>query len=260
MKLLINFGNSCYYHSQKINGKSGLAVGGFDQVICYTPKDIDSTFRQQNQKILSQKRGAGYWLWKPYFIQKTLETLKWGDYLFYCDAGAHFIASIDPLIKICEKSHQDLIVFELELLERKWTKRDALILMDAEEDAIIETPQRIGGYHLWKKTPFLMNLVKEWLDYAQDERIITDLPNQLGQPNHPGFREHRHDQSIFSVLTKRHNIPAHRNPSQWGNHTIKPYLQSTYGQLIQGTRRRDTLFQRGLNYIHDWNLALTQEK
>ena len=258
MKLLINFGNRSYYHSQKINSQSGLSVGNFDQFIQFTPKDIDGIFRQKNRKILSQKRGSGYWLWKPYFIQKTLAKLQWGDYLFYCDAGAHFIASIDPLIKICELSNQDLIVFELELLERAWTKRDALILMDADKGAIVDTPQRIGGYHLWKKTPFSINLVQEWLKYAQDERIITDLPNQLGQPNYLEFNEHRHDQSILSILTKKHNIPAHRNPSQWGNRWINHYPQSNYGQLIQGTRRRDNFFQQGINYISDLSSALTR--
>ncbi len=258
MKVLINFGNRSYYHSQKINSQSGLSVGDFDQSIQYTPRDIDREFWQKNQRVLSQKRGAGYWLWKPYFIKKALTSLQWGDYLFYCDAGAHFIASINPLIEICESSNQDIIVFELELLERAWTKRDAFILMDADVPEIIDTPQRIGGYHLWKKTSFSLSLIQEWLDYAQDERIITDLPNQLGQPNYPEFTEHRHDQSSLSLLTKGYKIPAHRNPSQWGNPFIAQYPQSTYGQLIQGTRRRDNLFQQGINYIYDMSLALTQ--
>jgi hypothetical protein len=258
MKLLINFGNRSYYHSQKINSQSGLLVGGFDQIIQYTPKEIDKTFLEKNQNILSQKRGAGYWLWKPYFIQKALATLQWGDYLFYCDAGAHFIASISPLIEICESSNQDIIVFELELLERAWTKRDALVLMDADIPEMIDTPQRIGGYHLWKKTPFSEYLVQEWLNYAQDERIISDCLNQLGQPNYPEFQNHRHDQSILSLLTKRHKIPAHRNPSQWGNPFMAQYPRSNYGQLIQGTRRRDNIVQRSANYIHDLRLALTR--
>lgn len=258
MKLLINFGNHSYYHSQQINRRSGLSVGGFDQVICYTPKDIDSAFWKQNKKILTQKRGAGYWLWKPYFILNALDQLHWGDYLFYCDAGAHFIASINPLINICEQSNQDLIVFELELLEREWTKRDTLVLMNADEGFIVNTPQRIGGYHLWKKTSFSIALLQEWLHYAQDERIITDLPNQLGQPNYPEFIEHRHDQSVLSLLTKKHKIPAHRNPSQWGNPFMAQYPQSTYSQLIQGTRRHDNIFQQGMNYLQDLRLALTR--
>jgi hypothetical protein len=34
--------------------------------------------------ILEQPRGAGYWMWKPYVILKTLvERMDWGDYLCY---------------------------------------------------------------------------------------------------------------------------------------------------------------------------------
>jgi hypothetical protein len=40
----------------------------------------------------------------------------------------------------------------------------------------------------------------EWLAYASDPRLITDTDNTLGKQNLPRFREHRHDQSIRSLL------------------------------------------------------------
>ena len=70
-KVLINFANGFFYKSQRYNTKTGLGIGGFDKATSYTPKDIDREFFKQNRQILSRSKGAGYWLWKPYFIKKT---------------------------------------------------------------------------------------------------------------------------------------------------------------------------------------------
>jgi hypothetical protein len=73
---------------------------------------------------------------------------------------------------------------------------------------------------------------------STDVRAISDDANVLGKPDYPGFREHRHDQSIFSLLTKRYDLPAFRDPSQWGNELRHCYPTSEYGQIIEHTRKR----------------------
>src|SRR6266568_1851483 len=100
MKLLINYANNIFQESQKLNTKTGKEIGLFDEVISYSPLDIDKNFLDKNKNVLKQKRGNGYWLWKPYFIKRGLETLKDGDFLFYCDSGSFFIKPITPLIDI----------------------------------------------------------------------------------------------------------------------------------------------------------------
>jgi len=114
MKLLINYANNVFRTSQRLNSKTGKEIGLFDEVISYSPKDIGRSFYKRNEKILSQKRGNGYWLWKPYFIKKTLEMLNWGDYLFYCDSGSYFIKPITPLIDISLVTGQEIIPFEID--------------------------------------------------------------------------------------------------------------------------------------------------
>lgn len=44
--------------------------------------------------------------------------------------------------------------------------------------------------------------MKEWLELAEDKRIITDDPNVLGKENYEGFRENRHDHIIFFFVQK----------------------------------------------------------
>jgi hypothetical protein len=237
MKLtLVNYSDALYRKSQKMNSETGLSVGLFDEVVSYSPKDIDSDFRSANDKILRQERGNGYWLWKPYFIWKTLEKAEKGDFVFYCDSGAHFIKPVSPLVEISIGNQQDIVFFELPFQERVYTKRDAFILMGCDASEYADSNQRLGSYHLWKKSSFTMNFICEFLRYAQDERILTDIENQCGLPDSHEFKNHRHDQSIFSLLTKKYDLLAHRDPSQYGNKYMNKFPRSTYGQLINLTR------------------------
>ena len=89
-----------------------------------------------------------------------------------------------------------------------------------------------------RKSKTTMDFICEFLEYAKDEKIITDLENQCGHPNYPDFKEHRHDQSIFSLLTKKYGLDVYRSPAQNGNKFKQYYKTSNYEQLIVSTRRK----------------------
>ena len=233
MKILINYADKRFLASQKKNSSTGLKIGGFDKVISYGRKDIDDTFYQKNKLILDSSRGAGHWLWKPYIILKTLENANDEDIIFYCDSGSYFIDSMTPLFNLLES--QSIIPFLLDAhLEKIWTKRDAFILMGIDDQKYFDTPQRMGGFQLIRKNSFSLNFYREYLTFAQNLQIITDIPNQCGKPNYLGFKDHRHDQSIFSLLTKKYDLKAFRDLSQWGNHLITS--DCSYKQILQLTR------------------------
>jgi len=72
----------------------------------------------------------------------------------------------------------------------------------------------------------------------------------MGKPNYKEFIDHRHDQSIFSVLTKKYNLLAYRDPSQWGNEDIKTYKSTSfYPQIIVSTRQRNIPLSRKIKNI-----------
>lgn len=237
MNLLMNYANETFRESQILNSKTGKDIGLFDEVISYSPEDIEPEFYRRNKKILSCEKGNGYWLWKPYFIKKSLEMLNWEDFLFYCDSGSYFINPIKPLIEISLSKRQDIIAFELPCKEKIWTKTDAFILMNCDNPKYSESNQRLASFILLKKSNFTMDFINEFLHYAQDVRLISDLKNQCGYSNFPDFREHRHDQSIFSLLSKKYNPDAYRDPSQWGNSLKNLYPNSNYEQIIEHTRK-----------------------
>ncbi len=219
MLLVINYANESFRPWQELQTKRAYLFGA-DKVREYSAKDIDADFYKKNKFILDQKRGAGYWLWKPYIIKDALSTVNDGDYVFYVDSGAFFVSYAPSLIEAMKQHNVDVMTFQLpkEYLEKFWSKRDAFILMDCDSERFADTPQFIASHILFKKTPNTVALVDEYLKYAQDPRIITDIPNQMGKENYPGFRENRHDQTIWSLLCKKKGITTFELPLVFCHH------------------------------------------
>ncbi|MDE6626424.1 MAG: hypothetical protein K2K56_08650 [Lachnospiraceae bacterium] len=93
---------------------------------------------------------------------------------------------------------------------------------------------------VFRKSKRSVQFVKEWLYYCQYEDIITDAQNHMGKDNFKEFIDHRHDQSIFSVLSKKYGVKAYRDPSQfgrltemfWGSEMDKLTTDVVYPQII----------------------------
>ena len=140
------------------------------------------------------------------------------------------------LIECMERENTDIMVFSLSenTLERMWSKRDAFILMECDSTEYTNTPQRLAGFILLKKTKRVCNFISEWLALAQDIRIISDQPNCMGKDNYPDFRENRHDQTIFSLLSKKYKMKCFRNPAVGAADNVgETGEKSNYPQIFQ---------------------------
>ena len=203
--IAISYGNQQYQRQLEINKKSALEVGNVNEYYSFGPDNIDLEFRNKNKDILSRKRGNGYWLWKPYFILKTLkEKLNEGDYLIYTDAGILYMNSTSIIIDFMKEQKVQIWAIQLNHIEKKYTKRDAFILLGADMPFFTDTPQYMAGIQIYQKSKYTEKFLEEVLYYSQDKRIITDDPNTLGLNNYDGFVDNRHDQSIFSIMIKKY--------------------------------------------------------
>lgn len=230
MNIHINYAHSRFLNSQKISSQSALEKG-FDKAISYGISDLENEFVERNRKILNISRGAGCWLWKPYLIQKTLKNLSEGDILVYSDSGSIWISSIEPLVETLKNTTKGVLSFELTgLIEKDWTKKDCFSIMNLDSQEYTDTSQREATYIWILKNEFTTGLIDEWLHYAQNENVLTDSPNTMGE-NYPGFKDHRHDQSIWSLLCKKYQIEKHRPPSQNCLHLVDEFPQDKYGQI-----------------------------
>lgn len=218
MLVAATYSTSNYEKTRKYNAKMAYKKGKVDKVFEFDESHLSEEFKQKNQRILSCKRGAGYWIWKPYIINRVLKELAYDDYLFYCDSGAFVFRDIHSLLPLMETHETDMLVFEIDLIEKNWTKRDVFVELDCDSREYTESKQRCATYFLVKKTKRTEGFVEEWLRYAQKYELISDEDNILHkQPNYEGFRENRHDQSIFSILSKKYGYQAFEDISQYRN-------------------------------------------
>ncbi|RIW11646.1 hypothetical protein D0X99_20305, partial [Algoriphagus lacus] len=200
MIYLINYADSRFASQQKLNSLSGKIIGGFDKVFSYGPNDLDEDFVEKNKNILSKERGGGYWIWKPYIILKTLQVLENDDYLFYCDSGSFFLRSIKPIIYELSKLNQSILGFEQPLIEGQWTKKEAFDIVGLDNIEFYDSAQLYGGYILVKKSEEAISFFSNFLELCLNENALIFHPNDKKMN---GFLDHRHDQSLFSLLYKK---------------------------------------------------------
>ena len=220
MKILINFANGAFKEQRKYNSLTGKKIGKFDKIIEFSPLDIEASFYGENWEILGNSKGGGYWLWKPYFLLKTLNEAEYGDYIFYCDAGSYFVKPIDLLIEFAKANKEDMLIFEQPLLNVQYAKKEFIHELRLNNSEWAYENLALAGFILVKKTTENLKFIEEYLNMCTSKSLISDP--ESGQRQHPEFISHRHDQTILSYLVWRNNIKMYRDISQYG------FLQAKY--------------------------------
>lgn len=183
--------------------------------IRYSSETLRSTsFYLENKKILDEKRGAGYWLWKPYIIYETLLSLKDGDILLYQDIGDQIDLGIFEYLENNMSHEKYCLVLENKFNHGEWTKRDCFHYMGCDKEYYWSANQVEAGLSAWYKNDHSINFCMQWLNYCKMYDILGDEPNTCGKENLPGFKDHRHDQSILTNLVLKTD-PKISDPNLW---------------------------------------------
>ena len=202
----------------------------FDKIWALDEADLSENFKQSHDAQLKFKRGWGFWVWKPWVILITLAKLKPGDVLMYCDSQCVFRENPAPLADLC-LDRDGVLLFHQKReghVNRTWTTGNCFTLMGCHGPRYWDGPQLNSAMSLWSPTNHAMRLLHEWYSRCSDVRVVGDAAGLI--PNLPGFKDHRHDQSILSLLAIRDGIVSMPDPSQYGN----GYEQAgrNYGQVI----------------------------
>lgn len=212
----ITFANSDSNFSQDRIIYEAIRMDIFNDATFYTEKDFDEEFMNRCGKEFKDfKRGYGYWSWKPYIIKKELEKLNDGDVVVYADSGCMFQRknrkNLKKWIEIASKSESGILspCFG-PYIEHDWTRGDLYEyinkIYNKDNIDIFDKAIQCGcGVSLYTKKPKCVDFVNQWYDVMTNHfHLCTDEPSTV--PNHPNFRENRHDQSVFSMLSKIYDI------------------------------------------------------
>lgn len=179
----------------------------FKEVIQFSPGDFDDSFIKSHGEFIKQNsKGYGYFIWKPYFINKVLEQLKDGDILVYGDAGNEIKGDRKECLQIFNKVNNPR--FTPILAARvgwniRWTKTDLFLRMGFKFHYALKQMVEANRIVI-KKSPQTIKFVKEWSHYCtKDYRNIDESESIL--PKLPFFIQHRYDQSVFSILFNKYH-------------------------------------------------------
>lgn len=214
MVYIVNYADGpLFERRRKVNTFTARYIARADKVIEFSFSDIEKKYLEKHKDIFSYKRGAGLWLWKPYLINKALDMLQDGDWLFYADAGSFFISNIKSLVRCAESTNTEILLFEQPLLNRQFTKREAFVKMGIEDHG---ERQLLGGFLLIKKTKSNKEIIREWMSLCEREDLLSPNRFYLNIDEWDDFIEHREDQSILSLLKIKYQLKSFRDPSDYG--------------------------------------------
>ena len=205
---LITYGDSIYEETKQRLYNQASNLGWFDTITSYSPEDLDEEFKKKFKDILSHPRGGGYWIWKPYVINKHLEMIKDNDILIYLDAGCYInpkgFERFKEYIELLKNSEEACISFQMQHhIEKKWTTKEIFEYLNINSGSkdIIESGQIIATVKMFRKCANSINIVSVWLNALHANPLLfTDHYNKNKQCEI--FIDNRHDQSICSVLCK----------------------------------------------------------
>jgi len=192
-------GTEVFFKNQHALAASALNRG-IDFIYNYRRSLLNPTFVEKNKHTLDQKRGSGYWLWKPYVILKTLESMPENALMVYADTGFTFRKHIQPLLDQLQDTDILLVRWftEPNYIAENIIKRDVLIRMNCDTLACRQGPHIWAGFLVLRNTDASRKFIQQWLDYCCDEALLTDIPSQM--PEYKNFHNHHHDQAILTAL------------------------------------------------------------
>jgi len=204
----------------------------FNNINLFTIEDLknDTIFWNQHKDfILGNSKGFGYWIWKPYLIKKKINEMNDGDILLYLDCGCEIESEERDYFSWCiNQVKKDYIIGTLGKTNvEESCKMDLLLYLDMNYPIYLKTKMHQAGANLIYINSQTRKLVNEWYNISCNYHFIND--DESINKNLELFKEHRHDQSIYCLLTKKYNIYSKYN---LGKMCIK-YIRNRTGNSVK---------------------------
>ena len=178
----------------------------FASVRCWNLKSIRRQYpafwRSHERFIMANRRGLGYWLWKPFLISNRLQEIEDGALLIYADAGCEISIGkqVDWFHALPTEPDCDLTITCLEPHRTvgRWTNNYCLKQFDGG-CKYVARPQYQAGLLFMKNGQRSRELVRLWLEACvwNHYSCLVDRPDDQERDD---FNEHRHDQAILTLL------------------------------------------------------------
>jgi len=229
-KLLITFGGSAYDPVTAKTVESAPRLGA-DEVLVYDDRWLTEQplfadprfqylFTHKGVGNPQGRRGFGWMSWKPTIIMDALSRSSDGDIVLFVDADTSPVADFSALYRQCAADGGIMAFMATAttgpLRNGDWNKRDCMITMDVDEPKYLDAGAAVARFMLLQKgAPGVTEFLEKWHYFALNESCQTFEPSVLS-PEHPGFREHRCEQSVFTNLVHLAGLKLYREACEFG--------------------------------------------
>jgi len=201
------------------------------QTLLYTEDDLPQEYYDTFAWAFEKPEYRGFWTWKPWILRNlTQHYFQTGDLVLWLDSDELFRRtdtddSLHPYVQtlLCNMEHRNrdnfggIYPFErcFGHAEYKYTKPSVLEQFNATAYAA-NKEQIYAGMLGFQVGPDTLSFLQEWQDYGKDPVLFgndADFPSPTDLP--AGYKQHKNDQSIFSLLVRRHNMTTWAPPYFW---------------------------------------------
>ena len=209
---VVSFAHNCCEKAQK-NLKETALKHGASKVFSLNLDTLEAP-ADVKEYIKNNKRGAGYWIWKPYAIKQVLSGIRPNDIVIYVDASTYFENSMQHIINEINKN--SILCFDTGYHKQNaWTKMNAVNHFGYQNDWCTTDGVKFQfmATLLGIKNDTLGNtIVNKWLDV-----LIPSNSHLFDDSNTPGgnckqFIESRHDQQMLSLILYKY-VPHIKFPA-----------------------------------------------
>jgi len=210
MNYAISYGDQRFVNQRQIAANSLSKF--MDQVTLFTERDLAPYYPLHPKILYPGARGGGFWLYKAIFLDVMMDRLKDGDGLMWMDAGCELIADPAILFEIAQE-HSGFCLFQQNHQNKRFIHRKCFQGMGCDYTHYSNDYQCDAVTMVFIKNHKTIGFLKEFLFCCSLPELITDSD---GENESEELFDHRHDQSIITLLAIKNKIPRFRSPTQYG--------------------------------------------
>ncbi len=228
----------------------------YKKIKVFSHDDLNEKIKKQIKSFfdLNQKRLYGYACWKSYIIKEYLTQIPKNSILQYSDIGCEFnpkgFDRLKEYLNLCNK--YNILTFQYKppdksfdpklkyqrYFEYQYTKEDLFNFFDISNKNEHKYSEQIwSGTIFFKNNDYSNNILDKWSELLNISNFIDDSESKI--ENHEDFVEHRHDQSVFSLICKKNNIfSLSASECEWAEYANKRTWDHLYNYPIHAKRNK----------------------
>ncbi len=205
---LISFADGAFTNRKAVFEKQAEAMRLFSAIEIHNRESLDPDYLRRHENFMVRNsKGFGFYIWKSQVVLQSIKESRDFDFLCWLDAGFTLNPNgktrLIEYLEMAQDSAFKMLSFFNIYTEYTWTKADLAKRLGVHNNpGVMNSSQLSSGFFIIAPTKSNCKLIEDWANISIESNYHYSNNQPSEYPNHKEFIEHRHDQSIFSLLRK----------------------------------------------------------